>query len=52
MVPTIKVATSSGMMASDIYSEEYARRKIYITGEIMSVHRFPHLHHRAKKILH
>ena len=24
MVPTIKVATSSGMMASDIYSEEYA----------------------------
>lgn len=34
MVPTIKVATSSGMMASDIYSEEYARRKIYITGEI------------------
>ena len=31
MVPTIKVATSSGMMASDIYSEEYAKRKIYIT---------------------
>ena len=34
MVPTIKVATSSGMMASDIYSEEYVKRKIYITGEI------------------
>jgi len=34
MIPTTKITTQSGMMTSDIYSEEYAQRRIYLTGQI------------------
>ncbi len=34
MVPTTKVVTSSGIMTSDIYSDEFTRRRIYLTGKI------------------
>ena len=34
MVPTTKITTQSGMMTSDIYSEEYAQRRVYLTGQI------------------
>lgn len=34
MIPTTKVTTPSGIMTSDVYSEEYTRRHIYINGEI------------------
>lgn len=34
MVPTTKVVTTSGIMTSDIYSDEFSRRRIYLTGQI------------------
>ncbi len=34
MVPTTKIVTSTGIMTSDIYSDEFSRRRIYLTGEI------------------
>lgn len=34
MVPTTKIVTSSGIMTSDIYSDEFTRRRIYLTGQI------------------
>lgn len=34
MVPTTKIVTSTGIMTSDIYSDEFARRRIYLTGQI------------------
>lgn len=34
MIPTAKVITQSGIMTSDVYSEEFSRRRIYITGMI------------------
>ncbi len=34
MIPATKVITQSGVMGSDPYSEEFSRRRIYITGQI------------------
>lgn len=34
MVPTTKIVTSSGIMTSDIYSDEFSRRRIYLTDKI------------------
>lgn len=34
MVPTTKVTTVSGIMSSDVYSEEFSRRRVYLTGQI------------------
>ena len=33
-IPTTRMATSAGYVTSDCLSEEYSRRRIYITGEI------------------
>lgn len=37
MVPTTKIVTSSGIMTSDIYSDEFTRRRIYLTGQISDI---------------
>lgn len=50
MIPTTKLATLSGMMSSDVYSEEYSRRHVYITGEItdtLSMEVCAQIHHLA-----
>lgn len=33
-MPTTKAVTAAGYMTSDCLSEEFSRRRIYITGEI------------------
>ena len=33
-IPTTRMTTSAGYVTSDCLSEEYSRRRIYITGEI------------------
>ena len=34
MIPTIQTINSNGISHSDIYSNEYSRRRIYLTGQI------------------
>lgn len=34
MIPNTKIVTQSGVMASDTYSDEFAQRRIYLTGQI------------------
>ena len=34
MIPTTKITTQSGIMTSDVYSEEFSQRRIYLTGQI------------------
>lgn len=34
MIPATKVTTQSGIMTSDVYSEEFSHRRIYLTGTI------------------
>ena len=34
MIPVTKITTASGYMTSDCMSEEFSRRRIYITSEI------------------
>jgi len=34
MIPTTKVVTASGIMTSDIYSDEFTHRRVYLTGAI------------------
>lgn len=34
MIPTTKIVTQSGIMTSDTYSEEFSKRRIYLTGQI------------------
>ena len=34
MIPTTKIVTQSGVMTSDTYSDEFAQRRIYLTGQI------------------
>jgi len=34
MIPTTKIITSSGVMSSDIYSDEFKNRRIYLTDKI------------------
>lgn len=35
--PTTRITTSAGLMITDCLSEEFSRRKIYITGEVTDV---------------
>lgn len=34
MIPAVRITTQSGIMTSDVLSEEFSRRRIYITGII------------------
>lgn len=34
MIPATKIVTQSGVMTSDTYSDEFAQRRIYLTGQI------------------
>ncbi len=34
MIPSVKVTTHAGIAGSDVCSEEFSRRRIYLTGEI------------------
>ena len=42
-MPTTKAVTAAGYMTSDCLSEEFSRRRIYITGEICDALAAEHL---------